>query len=304
MSLHDTFVQKIIDHYFMFFAAQLTGDTTVYLGLSTADPLDDGSGIAEPATADGYARVNIGATSSVGWSIANGVASNTTAIEFPEAAASWGTITHWFISTSPTRGVAPDRMFNSIGTAIAIPANKALVLPVGFFDLGTVDTGTFSDLHSTELVDAEILNHMLTDTAAIHRATYLGLHTYPFIPEPVHDGTFGEVWDVSAGSGYNRTFVNPGDLSFGGFDIWENPKDGEVQNTNGTSIPFGANVSVGFATKHILILDAQGSDPGGGSPAGTGGGNLMFWSERASNITLASGDRASVAAGALDITLD
>lgn len=65
---------------------------TIYLALSTADPGDDGAGISEPS-GDGYARA---ATAAIDWSsAAGGTLTNADAIEFPEAADAWGTVTHF-----------------------------------------------------------------------------------------------------------------------------------------------------------------------------------------------------------------
>lgn len=65
---------------------------TVYLALSTADPLDDASGIAEPS--GGYARQSItfgtvSSTNGVGTSV-----SNNANVVFPIATGDWGSITH------------------------------------------------------------------------------------------------------------------------------------------------------------------------------------------------------------------
>ena len=78
-----------------------TSPTGVFLALSTADPLDSGAGIAEPV-GNGYARVNVVGGFTV--SSPGGTASNTAAIEFPEASGSWGTITHWAIFDASSGG--------------------------------------------------------------------------------------------------------------------------------------------------------------------------------------------------------
>lgn len=64
---------------------------TVYIGLSTADPLDDGSGLAEPV-AGGYARqaISLGAVVQVG---GRAQSTNDAQIDF-SASADWGLITH------------------------------------------------------------------------------------------------------------------------------------------------------------------------------------------------------------------
>jgi len=76
---------------------QMVGKTdfampTCYVGLSTADPLDDASGNAEPVGM-AYARV---ATAGGDWNASSaGSISNNQDVTFPEATGDWGTITHF-----------------------------------------------------------------------------------------------------------------------------------------------------------------------------------------------------------------
>lgn len=84
MSFADFWEQEILDHLFDIGAYSAP---TIYVGLSTADPLDDASGLAEPS--DGYARVACAA-----WSRTGSEVDNDAAVEFPEATGDWGTITH------------------------------------------------------------------------------------------------------------------------------------------------------------------------------------------------------------------
>lgn len=79
---------KVLDH--------LTGKAsftmpTVYIGLSTADPLDDESGWAEPDGTGSYARIT---TSGSDWDSATdptGVTANAAALSFPISTAAWST---------------------------------------------------------------------------------------------------------------------------------------------------------------------------------------------------------------------
>ena len=64
-----------------------TSPATVYVSLWTSDPGDDASGTEVSTSGTGYARtaVTMGAPS-------NGASLNTTAVEFPQATASYGTV--------------------------------------------------------------------------------------------------------------------------------------------------------------------------------------------------------------------
>lgn len=80
---------EILDHVF---GKGTYTPPTIYVALSTADPTDDGSGMAEPS-GNGYARKQ---TAAADWNAASaGAIDNANAIEFPEATGSWGTITHF-----------------------------------------------------------------------------------------------------------------------------------------------------------------------------------------------------------------
>lgn len=83
---------KILDHVFKISA--YTPATHLLVALSTADPTDDGSGLAEPSGGS-YARVQCD-----GWT-RSGTAptqvANTADITFPTATGNWGTVTHFAI---------------------------------------------------------------------------------------------------------------------------------------------------------------------------------------------------------------
>jgi hypothetical protein len=107
-SFSDHWENEILDHIFgkgLYNATLGTGgsypDVTIYVGLSTADPLDDASGLAEPV-GNGYARVQ---TSASDWNAASaGFLDNTNELIFSEATGSWGTITHFVLFDAATAG--------------------------------------------------------------------------------------------------------------------------------------------------------------------------------------------------------
>jgi len=98
-SFSDFWEDEVLDHLFM--KGSYTMPTNLWVGLSTADPLDDNSGQAEPSGGS-YARVS---TAGSDWDAASGGATaNTTTIEFPENTASWGIVTHFCIWDASTAG--------------------------------------------------------------------------------------------------------------------------------------------------------------------------------------------------------
>jgi len=97
-SMSNYLENKVLDHIF---GKSSYTPPTIYVGLSTADPLDDGSGLAEPSGGS-YARVETAASD---WSAASdGTISNAGEIAFPQATGDWGTITHFALFDAATSG--------------------------------------------------------------------------------------------------------------------------------------------------------------------------------------------------------
>ena len=126
-SFGDYTENKVLDH--------IVGKTsftmpTCHVALSTADPTDDGSGIAEPS-GGAYARV---ATAGADWNAASGGAiANANAITFPEASASWGTITHFVLFDALTGGNMLGH--GALGTSKAVGVGDTARFPAGELDI-------------------------------------------------------------------------------------------------------------------------------------------------------------------------
>jgi len=94
----DYWENKILDHIF---GKSSYTPPTIYVGLSTADPTDDGSGLAEPS-GNAYTRAQ---TSACDWNTAsNGSLNNAGDITFAQATGNWGTITHFVMFDAATAG--------------------------------------------------------------------------------------------------------------------------------------------------------------------------------------------------------
>jgi len=94
----DYWENRILDHIF---GKSSYTPPAIYVGLSTADPTDDGSGLAEPS-GNAYARAQ---TSTSDWNAAsNGSLDNAGNITFDQATGSWGTITHFALFDAATAG--------------------------------------------------------------------------------------------------------------------------------------------------------------------------------------------------------
>lgn len=87
---------KLLDHLF---GNNTYMSPTIYVALSTADPGEDGSGMAEPYGQNGYSRVQ---TSEDDWDdSASGAIDNAVELSFPQATGNWGTITHFALVDKP-----------------------------------------------------------------------------------------------------------------------------------------------------------------------------------------------------------
>jgi hypothetical protein len=81
-----------------------TSPNPVYIALYTAAPSDSGGGTE--ATGGAYGRVSLDSSTANKWTVSSpaGTASNTAAITFPQATASWGTIVSVGIFDASTAG--------------------------------------------------------------------------------------------------------------------------------------------------------------------------------------------------------
>ncbi len=90
-SFTDYLENKLLDHVFGCGTRNYTSPVNIEVALSTTTIAEDGTGITEPSSTAGYARVS---TSGSDWSSASsGQVTNATEIVFPQATSDWGTIT-------------------------------------------------------------------------------------------------------------------------------------------------------------------------------------------------------------------
>jgi hypothetical protein len=97
-SFSDYCEDSILNHLF---GKSAYAPPTIYVGLSTADPTDNGAGLSEPA-GNGYARVE---TTEADWNVAaGGLLDNANVITLGPATGAWGTLTHFALFDAPTGG--------------------------------------------------------------------------------------------------------------------------------------------------------------------------------------------------------
>ena len=114
-----------------------------YLGLSLTEPNADGSNFTEPEYAYGYSRMILG--EGEGWryhaisfaqSVGNGsyYVFNDKEIEFPQATALWGTLTHFGLFSSLNATARP-LVWGRLSTAVTIERNHVPLFKYGAFSL-------------------------------------------------------------------------------------------------------------------------------------------------------------------------
>lgn len=102
---------------------------TVYIALSTADPTEDGSGLAEPS-GNAYARVAVTNNDTNFPAAAAGVKSNGTEIQFSTPTpAGWGVITHVAVFDAAAAGNMLD--YAALDVAKTINAEDDVYFPAG-----------------------------------------------------------------------------------------------------------------------------------------------------------------------------
>ena len=105
---------------------------TAYVALCTADPTDAGVGTAMGEVAGGaYARV---VTAGSDWAAAAaGATSNAVAITFPEATASWGTVTHFALVDASASGNM--LLHGDLSVSKAVTSGDTVSFAIGALDI-------------------------------------------------------------------------------------------------------------------------------------------------------------------------
>jgi len=97
----DFLENELLDHVFQCGGANYSPPANIFVSLSTADPLDTGAGIAEPA-GGAYERAD---TVAANWAVAaNGIVTNADDIDFPACTVAWGDITHFGLHDANVAG--------------------------------------------------------------------------------------------------------------------------------------------------------------------------------------------------------
>ncbi len=100
-SFADFLENELLDH--VFGNAAYTAPSPIHVGLSTTTITDAGGNITEPS-GNNYSRVSVTNNATNFPAASGGAKSNGTAITFPTASGSWGTVIDFFISDAGSGG--------------------------------------------------------------------------------------------------------------------------------------------------------------------------------------------------------
>lgn len=276
-SLSDYAELELLDHIFN---AAYSPVATVYVGLSTADPLDDYSGMAEPS-GNNYARVAITLSAAASRKVTqNG------ALQFPQASGAWGNCTHWFICDHATN--------TTWGTNVNLLAHGALdstLSPVSGNTPTITDGEIYVQIDATSTgaglsnyVVHKLLDLMFRNQAYSKPATYLALASVAVADD---DDDYTEITEMT-GTSYARKQVN---INGGASPTWDLAASGVVDNTD--TITFASPGADDWdEIVALVIMDAA-----------TNGNVLAYDNANIVDQTPGSGDTIQFAAGALDVTL-
>jgi len=126
MSLSDTFETHTLKY--LLTTDSVTRPTNWFVALCTTDPTD--SALGTEVSGGGYAR------QSVAFTVSGNNASNTSAIEFPEATADYGTVVAVMIMPASSGGSASDMIVHAQLTADkSISTGDIFRIPAGDLDI-------------------------------------------------------------------------------------------------------------------------------------------------------------------------
>jgi hypothetical protein len=123
-AMSDYLENKVLDH--VLGTTSYTMPATVYIGLSTGSFADDNSGTE--LSGSGYARQSVAFDAA-----ASGLADNTSAIDFPTATGSWGTVSHWGLFDASSAGNL--LIHGSFTTSKAVASGDILRIAAGELDI-------------------------------------------------------------------------------------------------------------------------------------------------------------------------
>jgi len=265
MSLSNYAESALLQH--LLGQATYTPATTLYVALATADPTEAATGAAmnEVANSGNYARTAVTFPAAASGSIANSAQVN-----FPQASAAWGTVTHYAIVDNATYGSGNVLAYGALSASQTVNANNTPYIVAG--DITVDRGGALSNYLANALLDFAFRNQAFSAPANF----YVGLSTVTL--DQTDTGTSAT---EPSGNGYARTSIT----------AWDAESGGASANTNQTDI--GPATGSWGTPLSAFVADASTL------------GNILFWADVpvGDQQAVGNGDTWRYAAGAITVSL-
>lgn len=136
----NTYEAAVLD-YIVSGAGTAVSPTTWYVALFTSAPAEtDGTGGSEVAASE-YQRQGVTNWGSASGGAPSTVANSTSAITFPAATSSWGTVTHFALCSGATKGTSDVQMWTALDTSKTVDNGDTVSFAIGAIVIQLGDPG-------------------------------------------------------------------------------------------------------------------------------------------------------------------
>lgn len=266
-SISDFLEKELLDHCFN---AAWASPANVFVGLSTADPLDTGGNLAEPS--DGaYSR----ATITFGAAATRKVIQDAK-VTFPQATAAWGDITHYGIFDAVSGGNM--LAHGALNTTKSVVNGNTPSIATSELEI-SYSAGEISDYLAHKLLD-----HSFKNT----QYTFISSFAIALATTDILDTDTGSSIDEVTGGNYSRSsiFKNGGTAP-----AWTLAAGVAASLDNGAAITFATPSASWGTVTALAIVDAPTA------------GNLLFYENAITEQTPDNGDTVQIATGDLKVSM-
>lgn len=263
--ISDFLANELLDHVFN---AAYAPAATVYLALSTANPTDAGSGMAEPS-GNAYARQAITFNAAASRRV-----TQSATVTYPQASGAWGTISHWAVFDALSGGNM--LAHGAFAVAKSVVANNTPSVASGEIWI------EFSANEMSTTLAHNLLNLAFRNVAYSKPTTYVGLAT-----ATLSDTTTGSTVTEPSGGSYARVQVN---INGGSSPTWSLAAARAITNNAAVTLP-AATASWGTVVASFIASAASAGD-------------ILFYDNDTADQAVASGDTVQFASGAIDVVVN
>jgi len=266
--ISDYLENELVDHVF---GAAYTPPTSVYVGLSSGDPLDTGAGLDEPSGGS-YKRASITFATAATRAI-----THSADVTFITPSGDWGYVSHYGIFTAMTAGAGSMMAHGSLSTPKTIVTGNTPTIAGGEIDISFDTLGEKGD--TTNNISDYLANKLL-DFAFRNQAFSVPTTLYVcLMTAHATDADTGSTISEPSGNNYAREGVTAWDAASGGSA--DNTNDIQFATPSGA---WGTITAIGLcdhpSTGNLYMYDnsptGDGNQPGNGDTVKILAGNFDF----------------------------